>query len=173
MTRLLQCVMFLALGMVLACEASPRMNAPQEPPSTGDGASATETGQRDVANADVCRLIPGPAVATALGGTFDSSLRRTGPGTSGCAYTVKLPDGRQDVVLIWLAPPEQYAMLKTLEDGPVETLAGLGDDAYGRQETPDVAKVHAVRKGQASVDVTASRVSDARKLAEVALTHLK
>jgi hypothetical protein len=167
-------VFMVTVVAMLACGAPPPFENEQQPARPGSSpAPAATSERRDFTKVDVCQLVPGPAVATALGGTFASSLRRTGPGTSGCAYTMNLPDGRQDVVLIWLAPPEQYDMLKTLEDGPVETLAGLGDDAYGRQETSEVAKVHAVRRGEASIDATASRVSDARKLAEVALAHVR
>lgn len=149
----------------------------------GDGAASAARGQeaadeaarfagRDLAALDVCALVPGDAVATALGGTLERATGSTHSGSglaTDCAYTVRV--GRRTVVaLVFFYPPQHFVAMRQGEV-LLEPVAGVGDEAYWSM-AGSMHQLTVLKRGDVTLDARAATQRDARRLAEVALSRL-
>ena len=139
-----------------------------------DGEREAGQARRDLKVLDVCRLVPGDAVAKAVGGALaearpffdkDGTLAR-------CTYVVTLPgsgDTRQAYV-IWIYPPADFEELKAFTEGKMTAVPGLGDGAYSFQDPGDGRfKVRVLKRGEVTIEATAVTADGARNVAEAAV----
>jgi hypothetical protein len=167
--RILRSFTLLVLAAVISC-------AKQEQPAATQSATATKpaapaaTG-RDLASADVCKLIPGDAIAGAFGGTLVSAQPSGYGSDRSCTYSVKPAGGSfPKTYLIWLYPPDRYDSYKQMETH-AEPVMGLGDDAYMTHDS-GMVQIHILKKGDVTIDARGNTEEEARTVAETALTKL-
>jgi hypothetical protein len=137
-------------------------------PGQGGGNSA-----RDFDNLNICELIPGSAVADALGGTLNDPApfptTVAGLGTQ-CLYTVAI-DGANVDARISMSPPQYW-----LPDEDGRMLSGLGDEAYTTETDLGVNgtayDIYLLVRGDAEVSVTSNTFERAELLARLALDHM-
>jgi hypothetical protein len=127
---------------------------------------------RDFERIDVCRLVPGEAVARALGGALVEA--RTQPGR--CAYFVvpagHAPEARRGYV-VWVQPPADFEALKEFVEAPTTSVPGLGDDAYAFLDPGDGRfKINVLKRGDLMFQATGESAAAARRLAEAAWTAI-
>ncbi len=127
---------------------------------------------RDLAALDVCALVPGDAVATALGGTLEGATGSTYSGSglaTDCAYTVRV--GRRTMVaLVFFYPPQHFAAMRQGE-AVLEPVTGVGDEAYWSM-IGSMHQLTVLKRGDVTLDARAATQRDARRLAELALSRL-
>lgn len=141
-------------------------------------ADAGHTGQarRDLNKVDVCQLVPGEAIARALGG----KLVQTRPfnpkdGTfSRCTYFI-VPAGSNERAgySIWVYPAGDFEELKQYSEDKMTPLTGLGDGAYIFRDSGDAFfKLRVLKRGDLSFEAIADTAEKARKVAEAAVASL-
>jgi hypothetical protein len=140
--------------------------------------SATAAKPRDFAKTDVCQLVPGEAVARALGMKLADAQSFVDPGGAfaRCTYLVVPIVDAGDLrkgYSVWLQPAGDFERLKASSQGPTSPVPDLGDTAYLFQDPGDGrVKLRALKKGDAVLMVTADTAEAARRIAEVAVTSV-
>lgn len=126
---------------------------------------------RDVADLDVCALVPGAEVAALFDGTLAGEPHGAiYPGASTeCSYAIQA-GGRNQVALVFLYPASQSELFGTEEEEKQE-IKGLGDRAYATTGG-GIAEVHVLLEDGMSVDARADTVDQARRLAELTMSKL-
>ena len=129
---------------------------------------------RDYSTFDVCKVIPGEAVARALGGKL-VTIRATMDKTfSRCTYFVVLPGNeKQTGYVVWMQPAEDFEELKKAIEEPMAALSGLGDGAYMFQDKGDGRfKINVLKRGDLMFQATGESKETARKVAEAVVAQL-
>jgi hypothetical protein len=134
---------------------------------------------RNLSGVNVCQMVPGEAVAKAVGGTLaearpivakDSTLPR-------CVYQVVVPQGAataRRAYVIWAYPPGDFQSLRRYTEGKVSDVPGLGDGAYAFKDPGDGRfKIRVLKSGDVTIEATADTADAARRVAEAALASLK
>jgi hypothetical protein len=170
--RTLSVVMCAAVVCLAACGDSTDKQSPTSPVTASEPESSAI--QLDFDNLNICELIPGATVATALGGQLADpapiATTATGLGTQ-CLYTEALEGSKIDA-RISLSPPDYWMM-----DPDQRELNGLGDEAYAT--TTDLGvngtahDIYVLVRGQAEVNTTANTSERAEILARLALDQLR
>ncbi len=131
----------------------------------------------DVTTADVCAVIPGDAVANAVGATLvGARLVRPDGSHARCVYTVERPaPGRERVAFVlWLHRPGDFDELRTLQENPVTAVEGLGDGAFvssdGESGRHDL---FVLVRGVAAVEVTGPDAEGVRKVGSAAVERIR
>lgn len=134
--------------------------------------------QRDLKTIDVCKTVPGDAVAAALGGKL-AEARPSSPKAGSlprCTYLVDVPGaGKPDRkgYVIWVYPPADFVELRRFTEGRITDIPGLGDGAYLFQDSSDGRfKIRVLRKGDVTIEATADTADAARRVASVAAASL-
>jgi hypothetical protein len=141
------------------------------------GTSWAQAG-RDLKIVDVCRVIPGEAVAAAVGGKLAEVRPFTpkAPTFTRCTYLVDVPGGAQATrkgYALWFHPPADFEELRKYTEGKVTDIPGLGDGAYGFQDPGDGRfKIRVLKRGDVTIEATADTADAARKVAGVAIAAL-
>jgi hypothetical protein len=151
-------------------------------PAAGSSGSETESsGPRsplDVATVDVCRRVPGKAVAQALGGQRADTLAfgASADQPSRCRYAVTLGDGERSArqaYVVMLMAPGQFEMRHAQQQNPVTPIPGLGDAAYVTYAPAgERMDLYVLQRGVATIAVTGENRTALIKIAKVALAHL-
>lgn len=142
------------------------------------GADDAQTAQarRDLSKVDVCQLVPGDAVARALGGKL-AQTRPFNPkdGTfSRCTYFI-VPAGSDERAgySIWVYPAGSFEELKQYSEDKMTPVTGLGDGAYIFRDSGDsFFKLRVLKRGDLSFEAVADTAEKARKVAEAAVASL-
>jgi hypothetical protein len=114
--------------------------APEQAASDGSAASASPAAQaptsvadlpdRDIEGIDVCAVLPGDAVASAL----DLSLVKAEPGPEMCSYTLRDESGTESGVQVVLSKSVGFLMTRNTSENATN-LSGLGVAAFTRKAT--------------------------------------
>jgi hypothetical protein len=136
-------------------------------PAASTAPAKAKTG-RDLEKVDVCRLLPGADVAKAFGGTLEGASGNSNAFSADCTYTIRLRTTK--TVLVYLYPPDQFAMLKEMSE-KAEPVAGLGDGAFVEQDS-GWYELKVLKKGDVTIDARGDTLEEARKLAELVLARL-
>jgi len=147
-------------------------------PAAAIGAAGRDGPARDPASVNLCEEVPGGDVARALGKAlktarpFSSKESRLGR----CTYVLaaaNAPEGPTEGYTLWLYGPGEYEALARVTEGPVEKVAGFGDEAILFHDPGDGRyKLRAVRRGRFTVEATTPDAESARKLAQLGLERL-
>lgn len=141
----------LALVLAAGCAGgeSPSRAETALPPA--EDAAATAEASRDLANVDVCALIPADAVATALGGAVAAEPTGWDPGWEGKGCRYKTRAGSFSIYTeVGLVPPDDYEFLRQAAQVPTHDVSGLGDGAWWMDRT-DRADLYVLRRGDVMV----------------------
>lgn len=158
--------------------ASQDETAPADQPDGSPGAAV------DLSGVDVCEWLPSDLVAATVGGTVLKPSKRSDFGTlQGCEYELDPSgDDTYEYGAVWLGPASAFGdpqeALETDrglgQEATMEPLGELGDEAYViHNATEEQSTVHVLLEGRMSLEVTAERSEDARKLAELALSRVE
>jgi hypothetical protein len=134
--RCVRLVLLLACSIGLgACNATPAEpvadTAAQPESSAAAGAVAVdELPDRNTEGMDVCAVLPGSAVASALRLT----LVEAAPGTGMCSYTLRRDSGSEVGVVVSLATSMSFIVTRNTSENAT-TLPGLGVAAFSRKAT--------------------------------------
>lgn len=152
---------FLGLGVGIA--ASPF-------PGQGRGGQAT----RDWTTLDVCQLVPGEAVAKAVGATLKEARPFSDKTFSRCTYLVTITaTNKPGGYVLWMQPEANFEDLKQYTEAPLTPVAGLGDGAYIFQDKGDGRfKLRVLKRGDLMFEATGESAESARKVADVAVIFL-
>jgi hypothetical protein len=121
---------------------------------------------------DVCALVPGSAVAAAVGGRLSAERSvRPDSKTSRCVYRVAGRDGADRAFVVWWMPAADFEPLRAATDAP-KPVQGVGDAAYAKYDG-DTRRhgLVAVRRGVALVEVTGEDPAELRAIALLALSR--
>jgi len=144
----------------------------------GGLAAATGPGTLDLETLDMCALVPGAEVAAAVGGTFGEAKRFNSPDgdIARCVYFVS-PTGEAGaqprVIAVELEPESDFADVRPYVEEPTRDVEGLGDGAWASRD-PDTGRYRlwVLRRGVATLYLTAADEADLRKVAELVLSKL-
>ena len=145
--------------------------------SVSAGTARAQTG-RDLKTIDVCRIVPGEAVAAAVGGKLAEARPFTPkpPTFARCTYMVDVPGAAQAArkgFALWFYPPADFEELRKYTEGKVTDIPGLGDGAYGFQDPGDGRfKIRVLKRGDVAIEASADTADAARKVAGVAVARL-
>jgi len=141
------------------------------------GTAAAQT-PRDLKTMNVCQVVPGDAVAAAVGGKLAETRPFTpqNPTFTRCTYLVDVPvAGRstRNGYTLWFYPPADFEELRKFTEGTITAVPGLADDAYEFLDPGDGRfKIRVLRRGDLTVEATAGTADAARKIAGVAVAWL-
>jgi hypothetical protein len=127
---------------------------------------------RDPSTVDVCAQVPGTAVAELFGKTLkEQRLVPIKGKTNRCVYILAAPgSSATEGFVLWLYRPEDYHELLEYTEGIVEKPEGLGDEAVLFVDPGDGrSKLRLLVREKFSLEVSASNIPAARKLAKLAL----
>jgi hypothetical protein len=140
--------------------------------------AAGGAGPLDLATLDVCALVPGTDVAGAVGAALQETKRFNSPDgdIARCVYIVAPPDDggpKARAFAVELEPPSSFAEVRPYVDEPTRDVAGLGDGAWISQD-PDTGRFRlwVLRRGVATLYLTADDETELRKVAELVLSKL-
>jgi hypothetical protein len=121
--------------------------------------------------ANACASLRGHEVARAAGGSLLEEFAAPTNGTdSRCRYRV-ITAGRQQVIMLWLMPPEHFAALKRLQQDVVAPARGIGDDAVlSFHRDTEQWDLLAFRKGKIVTRVTGADSAVVRRVTLAALS---
>jgi hypothetical protein len=137
-----------------------------------DAPSRTTVDQvrRDYMKVNVCDLVPGDAIARALGGKLVQVRSTPDTTTSRCTYFI-IPGGASSQLgyVLWLQAAEDFEGLKKYIEEPLTPLSGLGDGAYMFQDKGDGRfKINVLKRGDLMFQATGETAERARKVADAA-----
>ena len=137
--------------------------ASHQPP----GYPATPQAHRDYATLNVCDVVPGDAIAHALGGTFAEARPFGDKSFSRCTYFIVPSGGSQRMgYVVYLQPAGDFEGLKKYIEDPITPIAGLGDGAYLFHDTGDGRfKIHVLKRGDVMIEASGDSEASARKVA--------
>lgn len=147
---------------------TPETAAPSSSPAASSG--------RSLATLDLCKLVPGDAVTTALGGKLAAPTNgASGEGGANCWYTIEPPGatGTVEAYIVYAFPPGYFEMMKGVQEGPVEAISGLGDDALLIPASSDpMHDLMVLKRGDLTLEIKGEDRQRLRKLAELVLSRL-
>lgn len=120
------------------------------------------------AKVDVCGMVPGDAIARALGARLVEARPFADKNWSRCTYIVAVPgsDTRTGYG-VWLQPAGDFEEMKAYIEAPIVPIDGLGDAAYGFQDKGDGRyKIYVLKRDDLSFQATRETEAAARKVAE-------
>jgi hypothetical protein len=135
---------------------------------------ATAQPRRDFATLNVCQLVPGEAIARALGAKLVEARPVADQTLPRCRYSV-LPAGSdsQRGYVVWIQQPEDFEELKKVISDPITTVSGLGDGAYLFRDKGDGRfKIHVLKRGDLMFEATGDSAASARKVADAVVAQL-
>ncbi len=151
----------------------------QAPPAADARAAVEPAAGRDLGALDLCALLPADEVAAALDGRIEQPASSEDYGQfRGCTYGLRPAAGRFEFVAVRLQPPATFegseAALETARglghEAAAQPVDGLADEAFAvENRTEDQWTVHALRRSDLAVEVTAASLEHARLLAEKVL----
>jgi hypothetical protein len=129
---------------------------------------------RDFATLNVCQLVPGEAIARALGGKLVEARPVPDKSVPRCRYFV-LPAGSdsQRGYVVWMQQPQDFEELKKSISDPITVVSGLGDGAYLFRDKGDGRfKIHVLKRGDLMFEATGDSAESARKVADAVVGQL-
>jgi len=147
--------------------------------STGSEKQTGALGKNpDFGTLNVCDVLPGDSLAIALGGRL-SDVRPLDSGAGEakrCRYTMLPADttsGKPSVFVVYLQRPADFDTLKTLQEDPIDSVYGLGDDAFISYHS-DTARhdLYVLKRERYMIEITGDDRESIRKIAEYALGRL-
>ena len=159
--------MIASLLLLAAAAAPPASN------QTPERSAGPQPG-RDYATLNVCKLVPGDAIARAFGGKLAEVRPFSDKSFSRCVYFI-VPPGRDKPLgyVLYIQPPKDFEELKKHIAEPLTTLTGLGDDAYMFRNKGDGRfKIHVLKRGDLMFQANADTAESARKVADAVVTQL-
>jgi hypothetical protein len=124
---------------------------------------------RDYTKFNVCELIPGEAIARAVGARLTQSRPTFDENWSRCTYLVTDASGKPNGYVVWIQPAEDFEELKKYNDKPLSPVSGLGDAAYMFQDDDRRFKLNVLKRGDLMLQATADTPESARKIADTVL----
>ena len=93
---------------------------------------------RDWTTFDVCRLVPGDAVARAVAARLNETRPFYDKSFSRCTYLVTITATNKPAgYAVWMSPESDFEELKQHTESPLTPVTGLGDGAYMFQDKGD------------------------------------
>ena len=129
--------------------------------------SADQT--RDYTKFNVCEVIPGEAIARAVGAKLNQTRPTFDRNWSRCAYLVTDASGKPDGFVVWIQPAADFEELKKYIDKPMTPVSGLGDAAYIFQDDDRRFKLNVLKRGDLMFQASGGTPESARKVADVVL----
>ena len=131
------------------------------------GDRATPQARRDYAALNVCEIVPGEAIARALGGTFAEARPFGDKSFSRCTYfVVPSGGGQRKGYVVYIQPAEDFESLKRYIEDPITPIDGLGDGAYMFHDTGDGRfKIHVLKRGDVTIEASGDSEASARQVA--------
>lgn len=136
--------------------------------------SAALQSSRDFAALNVCQLVPGEAVARALGAKFVDARPIPDKEVPRCRYFV-IPAGStaQRGYVVWMQQPGDFEELKKFITDPITAISGLGDAAYMFRDKEDGRfKIHVLKRGDLMFEATGETAESARKVADAVVAQI-
>jgi hypothetical protein len=139
--------------------------------ATGPLQAAAHAGappRRDWAKVDVCRMVPGEAIARALGARLVEARPFADKNWSRCTYIVAVAgsDARAGYTL-YMQPAGEFEEMKAYIEEPIAPIAALGDAAYGFRDKGDGRyKIYVLKRDDLLFQATGESEATARKVAE-------
>lgn len=124
---------------------------------------------RDYTKFNVCELMPGDAIARAVGGTLTQSRPTFDKNWSRCTYLVNDASGKPKGYVVWVQPAEDFEELKKYNDKPIIPVSGLGDAAYIFQDEDRRFKINVLKRGDLMLQATGDTPESARMVAATVL----
>ena len=134
--------------------------------------------ERQLADLDVCALVPGEEVAEVLGMRLVSTRTSNSPDgkLARCVYLVSgsgPSDEATGAYVVALLPPTRYAELRPFQEEPTRDVPGIGDGAWIVLHSESARyDLYALRTGDVTVEVTGEDDSAVRKVAGLAVPKL-
>jgi hypothetical protein len=126
----------------------------------------------DYTKLNVCELIPGDAIARAVGARLNQSRPTFDKEWSRCTYLVTDASGKPNGLVVWIQPAEDFEELKKVNDKPMTAVTGLGDAAYMYQDDDRRFKLNVLKRGDLMFQATGDTKESARKVADAVLAIL-
>lgn len=129
---------------------------------------------RDWTKLNVCELVPGDAVAQAVGARLNQARPTYDKTFSRCTYLVTLTAANKPAgYIVWMQPEADFEALKQYAESPLTAVTGLGDGAYIFQDKGDGRfKLRVLKRGDLMFEATGDSAEAARKVADVVVQHL-
>lgn len=129
---------------------------------------------RDWTKLNVCELVPGDAVAQAVGARLNQARPTSDKTFSRCTYLVTLTATNKPAgYIVWMQPEADFDALKQYAESPLTAVTGLGDGAYIFQDKGDGRfKLRVLKRGDLMFEATGDSVESTRKVADVVVQHL-
>jgi hypothetical protein len=124
---------------------------------------------RDYTKFNVCELIPGDAIARAVGAKLTQSRPTFDRNWSRCTYLVTDASGKPNGYVVWIQPAGDFEELKKYIEQPITPVSGLGDAAFVFQDDDRRFKLNVLKRGDLMFQATADTPESARKVAETVL----
>ncbi len=118
-------------------------------------------------------VVSGEELAEALDAELVSATPLEAPESqTRCIYKVIDAAGEEQVFVLWTMPPEDFYLLKDVEEDLTGDVAGLGDDAFSAYHPDDQRyDVYALLEGKITVEVTGSDEESVKKVVALALAR--
>ena len=129
---------------------------------------------RDWTTFNVCQLVPGDAVAQAVGATLNQAQPFFDKAFSRCTYRVTIKATNKPAgYVVWMQPEADFEGLKAYTEAPMTPVAGLGDGAYIFEDKEyGRFKLRVLKRGDLMFEATGDSAASARKVADVVVAHL-
>lgn len=165
-------IIFLA-GLLLIAGCGDEANTETSDADGQDaGSPAVATTTPDGDGGEGC-IVASDEMAAALGADAVTAASLTAPESqTRCTYTVTEAAGAGQVFVMWTMPPEDFYLLKDVEEDITGDDAGLGDDAFVAYHADDQRyDIYALVGGKITIEVTGSDEASVRKVVELALAQ--
>jgi hypothetical protein len=152
-----------------ACDSQPEQPAAgisvkDQKPGVVEQTSLEELPDRNIQGMDVCALLPGSVVASAL----NLSLAEAKSGTEMCSYTLRRDEGPQTAVVVSLTKSVSFIFTRNTSEN-AKDLPGLGVAAFTREATGIHQDLWVARKDGLFLRIAAYDSDIAEPVARVAL----
>ena len=129
---------------------------------------------RDWTRLNVCELVPGDAVAQAVGARLNQARPTYDKTFSRCTYQVTLAATTKPAgYIVWMQPEADFEALKQYAESPLTAVTGLGDGAYIFQDKGDGRfKLRVLKRGDLMFEATGDSPESTRRVADVVVQHL-
>jgi hypothetical protein len=129
---------------------------------------------RDLAALNPCELVPGSAIANAVGGKLLQATPFDGKSFTRCTYILeRAPGGQRAGYVVYLQAAGDFEELKQYIEDPLTPLTGLGDGAYMFHDRGDGRfKINVLKKGDLMFQATGDSAESARKVADAVVKAL-
>lgn len=159
----------LGLGACDATPAEPAADTAAQPESSAAAGAVPvdELPDRNVEGMEVCALLPGSEVASAL----HLTLREATQGTGMCSYTLRGDSGSDVGVVVSLATSVSFIVTRNTSEN-VTALPGLGVAAFTRKATGIRQDLWVARKDGLFLRIAAHDADVAEPVARLALDRI-